>query len=147
MMMDNMRASVDTVVEVVSSFINFALCDHLSVHMQPFNLPHHFSLIRFTARSACHFCSLVKVDAIVVGIWASSQYGECAQGVGDAILSWELVQCLGRVEDKLLNHQFGEKFEREAMYGGSGVLAVLLHCPNGTFNFSNVIISGGDVQL
>jgi len=74
----------------------------------------------------------------------SSQYGEWAQGVRDAILSWELVQCLGRVENELLNHQFGETVERKAMYGGSGVL---LHCPNGTFNFSNVIVSSGDVQL
>jgi len=59
-------------------------------------------------------------------------------------LRWELVQCLGRVENELLNHQFGETFEMEAMYGGS---CVLLHCPNGTFNFSNVIVGGGDIQL
>jgi len=84
--------------------------------------------------------SKLKFEVIVVGIWAYSQYGEWAQGAGDAILSCELVQCLGRVENELLNHQFGETFEREVMYGGSGVL---LHCPNEMFNFSNVIISGG----
>lgn len=51
-----MSASINTVGNMVSSFVYLFCWDLPLAQVQPFNLLHHFSLIRLMALRALYFC-------------------------------------------------------------------------------------------
>ena len=87
--------------------------------------------------------SKFQLQIIVVGFRAPSHDGERAESVGNAVLRRELVQAFGGMANKRLNHQFGKMFKGKSVDGGA---RALLHCPNVSLDFVNVVGGGGDVE-
>jgi len=87
--------------------------------------------------------SKVNLQRVVVKVWPTSHDGFGAEGFRDTIKCWELVEEDYGSAYQLHNHQFGQLFERHAVYICP---YALLDCADGTLNFADVHVMGGEVD-